>query len=144
MEPANLGVGELPGLTLHVIEDTLASCAGKAFKAAGMITLQAEVHDLDIFDEVKEKLDGMTIHTVNDVPQALVKAAQRRAKKAEQRMMDHTEESRRRIDELESQLSFALHERENFRAQLEQALNEKKALEEALAWADQALQSRST
>ena len=144
MEAANIGASELPGLTLHVMEDELSSCAGKTFQAAGTIVLSAEVHDLDIFEEVKEKLDGMTVHTVNDVPQALVKAAQRRAKKAEQKMMDTTENSRKRIDELEAQLSFTLQEKDSLKGRLEQALVEKKKLEEALAWADQALQSRST
>lgn len=143
MEAANIGSDELPGLTLHVMEDELTGCAGKTFKAGGRIVLSAEVHNLDIFDEVKEKLDGMTVHTVNDVPQALVRAAQRRAKRAEQKMMDISEDTRKRVDELEAQLSFALQERDNFKGQLEQALAEKKSLEEALEWADESLQSRS-
>ncbi len=143
MEAANLGADQLPGLTLHVATSELAHCAGQKFKAVGRITLSAEVHDLDTFGEVMDKLDGMTVHTVNDVPQALVKAAQRRAKKAEQKMMETNEDSRRRIDELEAQLSFALHERDNFRAQLSTVLEENRNLADALQWADEALKSRS-
>lgn len=143
MESAQSESEDLPGLTLHVIHEELASCAGRNFQAAGKIHLSAEVHDLGVFDDVVEKLDGMTVHTVNDVPQALVKAAQRRAKRAEEKMMSLTEESRNRIDQLEAELSFARQERDTYRGQLEQALATNAELTEALRWADEALQSRS-
>lgn len=143
MESAQSSSEDLPGLTLYVVQEELSSCAGKSFKAAGKILLSAEVHDLGIFDDVLEKLDGMTIHTVNDVPQALVKAAQRRAKRAEEKMMSLTEDSRNKIDQLEAALSFARQELENYKGQLSQALAANAELTEALRWADEALQSRS-
>lgn len=143
MEAANIGAGQLPGLTLHVMQDELSGCAGKKFKAHGQIVLSAEVHDYGIYEEVKEKLDGMTVHTVNDVPQALIKAAQRRAKKAEQRQMETSEQSRRRVDELEANLSFTTQERDALRFQLEEAQREIAQLRETVDWQDQAMQSRS-
>uniref|UniRef100_UPI00311D9102 hypothetical protein n=1 Tax=Erythrobacter sp. TaxID=1042 RepID=UPI00311D9102 len=76
-------------------------------------------------------------------PQALVKAAQRRAKRAEEKMMSLTEDSRNKIDQLEAALSFARQELENYKGQLSQALAANAELTEALRWADEALQSRS-
>ncbi len=144
MEAANIGADQLPGLTLHVMKDELTGCAGRKFKASGQILLAAEVHDFDTFDEVKEKLDGMTVHTVNDVPQALIKAAQRRAKRAEEKQVENTENSRRRIDELEARLSFMEQEKNSLQFQLETAQRELAELRETVEWQDGVIQSHSS
>lgn len=119
---------ELPGLTLRVHEKTLSPCAGSEFKATGLITLSVEVKELDVWDKVVEKLDGLAIYSVSTITETLVEAARRRANKAEQIAMRSTEESRAQIEQLESALSFRQADVDNLKNQLGAALAELEVL----------------
>lgn len=132
----------LPGLTLYVKEKELTPCAGKEFTSAGFITLRAEVNDLDVWDKVVEKLEGMVIYTVNDLTGAVIQAAQRRANRAESAAMKTMEEARQRVDELEARNSFL--ENDNRRLQRENAslIRERDELQEVIDVQDQTLQPR--
>lgn len=130
---------DVPGLTLYVKESDLQHCAGKQFKATGFITLRAEVHELDIWDQVVEKLEGMTIYTVNDLMGAVIQSAQRRANRAEKKAMKTMEEARKRVDELEAVNSFLESDNERLKRELTQALKERDELQEVVDVQDQAM-----
>jgi hypothetical protein len=131
---------DLPGITLYIKEHELTPCVGKVYKSAGFITLRAEVNDLDVWDRVVEKLDGMTIYTVNDLTGAVIQAAQRRANRAEKQAMKSMEDARRVVDELEARNSFLENDNENLKRQLEAIIQERDELQEVVDIQDQTLQ----
>lgn len=133
---------DVPGLTLYVKEHDLQHCAGKNFAATGFITLRAEVNELDIWDKVVEKLEGMTVYTVNDLSGAVIQAAQRRANRAEKKAMETMEEARQRVDELEATTSFLESDNENLKNQLEAVIRERNELQECVDAQDAALEGR--
>ena len=130
---------ELPGLTLNISSEELTGCQGSAIKAVGFITLRVEVNDYTIWDKVLEKLDGMTVYTVNDLFGAVMDAAQRRANRAENQVMKTTEEARQQVDELESKLSFTLQDNENLKVQIQQLVAERDELQVTCDALDDAL-----
>jgi hypothetical protein len=131
---------DLPGITLYIKEHELTPCVGKVYKSAGFITLRAEVNDLDVWDRVVEKLDGMTIYTVNDLTGAVIQAAQRRANRAEKQAMKSMEDARRVVDELEARNSFLESDNDNLKRQLEAIIQERDELQEVVDIQDQTLQ----
>lgn len=133
---------DLPGLTLYIKDQELTPCVGKMFKSAGFITLRAEVNDLDVWDQVVEKLEGMTIYTVNDLTGAVIQAAQRRANRAEREAMKSMEDARRLVDELDARNSFLESDNENLKRQLEAVVRERNELQEVVDVQDQTLQSQ--
>jgi len=128
-------------MTLHIVEHVLKPCTGKNYKAAGRIVLSAEVADFGIWDEVKERLDGMTIHTVSDMAEALISAAQRRAKKAEKAMMKSNEESRQEVEKLGVELAFTQRKLEEEGNKAEMYANRVMELEEVIRGLDMMLES---
>lgn len=131
---------DLPGLTFYIKEKELLHCAGKRFKATGIITLRAEIQDLAIWDPVLEKLEGMTIYTVNDLVGCVVQAAQRRANKAEIQAMKTMEDARRVVDELEARNSFLESDNANVHRQLAAVLRERDELQDIVTTQDAVLQ----
>lgn len=132
---------DLPGLTLYIKDHELTPCVGKVYKSAGFITLRAEVNDLNVWDQVVEKLEGMTIYTVNDLTGAVIQAAQRRANRAEKQAMKSMEDARRVVDELESRNSFLESDNDNLKRQLAAIVAERDELQEVVDIQDQTLQS---
>lgn len=131
---------DLPGLTLYIKEQELTPCAGKEFKSAGFITLRAEVNDLDVWDQILEKLEGMTVYTVNDLTGAVIQAAQRRANRAEGAAMKTMEEARQRVDEFDARNSFLENDNERLRRENAALIKERDELQEVVDIQDQTLQ----
>lgn len=133
---------ELPGLTLYVKEQKLTPCAGQEFKSTGFITLRAEVHDLAIWDKVVERLEGFTVHSVTEVTEAVVMAAQRRANRAEKTAMSTMEQARTEVDRLEADNSFLRSDYERMKGQLAAAATELQELQMVVDAQDAALEAR--
>jgi predicted RNase H-like nuclease (RuvC/YqgF family) len=131
---------DIPGITLYMKEKELTPCAGKLFKSTGFVTLRAEINDLNVWDQVTDKLDGMTVYTVNGLTEAIVQAAQRRATRAEKRAMDTMEQARRSVDDLEAAVSFLERDNENLKGQIAELLRERKELQEVIDVQDAALE----
>jgi hypothetical protein len=115
---------EIPGLTFNVQNHSLGPCAGDEFKALGVVTLTASIHDLDIWDKVVTKLDGLAVYSVTTLTGQLVDVANRRASRAEEAAAKAMEDARALNEELRSSLSFKDAELENLRGQLAMALRE--------------------
>jgi hypothetical protein len=116
---------EPPGLTFYVTSKQLGPPAVEDHKAVGVINLNAVVTDLSVWDAVVDKLDGMVIHTVNDVAGTLVDVAKRRAERAEKQAMSITEESRQEVDRLNADISFKDQEILSLQGQLAQVVQER-------------------
>lgn len=130
---------EIPGLVLYVTEHQCDGCPGDAFTTIGKIQLRAEVQDLEIWDQVVEKLHGMTIYTVDSLHEQVARAAQRRANRAEEQAMQVSEEARQQVDELESRCSFLEQEVNNLRGHISILLQERDELNLVIEAQDAAL-----
>jgi hypothetical protein len=114
----------IPGLTLYVHESAIGPCAAGQHKGAGTITLTAEVDDFEVWDKVVQKLDGMRVHSVQTLAEALVRVAQVKAATAEQKAAMTVESYRGEIARLESQLAFAAQSIGDMKRQLQAANDE--------------------
>lgn len=130
----------LPGLTLHLKEQSLQPCAGKELVATGFVVLRAEVHDLQVWDAVVEKLDGMVVYTVNNLADALFTAVQDRANKAEERTLSVAERARVEIDALSARLAFTEEQALNSQRQVVELKQENAILNELIDIKDAELQ----
>jgi len=97
---------DVPGVVLYVKEHSENPCHGK-FKASGVVILTSEISDLEVWDKVVEKLDGMPVYTVRSITEGLVDAARKRAKRAEERSIQTMEEARQEVDRMDADLSFS-------------------------------------
>lgn len=129
-----MGKEAVPGLTLHISGKKIQGSTGEKYVANCSVTLTAQVSDLAVWDSVLERLDGMTVYTVDDVTDAVIAAAQRRANRAEKQMVDTVERFRQENEQLQSQLSFAQAENDLFRQQLAHAQQGPQADSNTQAW----------
>lgn len=119
---------DIPGLVLHVKESALTPCLGDAFKANGDIRLTVEVSDLEVWDKVVEKLDGLVVYSKATLPEILIEIAQRRADQAHQTAAQAAEDARTRVERLEAELAFERSNGANLQAQLTAAHTELEVL----------------
>ena len=73
---------KIPGVTLCLIEAKLKQAPGSDAKRQGTIVLDATVEDLETWEKVIAKIDGLRIYTVKDLATTLIEVTQIEAKEA--------------------------------------------------------------
>ena len=132
----------LPGLVLYMVEHALQPCSGEKFKGTGLIKLRAEVHDFDVWDQVVDRLDGMTVYQSLTLMESVMASIQRRAEKKTAAALQTMEEARVRVEELEAQLSFVLADNERLKQQMSVLVRERDELQEVVDIQDQTLEQK--
>ena len=64
----------IPGLTFHVESADYKDSA--MFAAKGTVHLSVDIEDLDVWEEVLHRLDGMRVHAVDDFHRQLMTSLQ--------------------------------------------------------------------
>jgi len=119
-----------PGLTFHIVDKSLNPSSVEAHVAQGIITLSAVVSDLEVWDSVVEKLDGMQLYTGSSITSTLVEVAKRRVSEAEVRVGAVEESARQEIDRLTSSLTFKEQENAHLIQQIQRTEEELSTLKE--------------
>jgi gamma-glutamylcyclotransferase (GGCT)/AIG2-like uncharacterized protein YtfP len=95
VEPVN----KLPGLTFHVETAQLTNKLGKA-------EIHADVNDVDMWEQVITKLDGLRIYTVEDLATSVMEVLQTENKEEKMAHARQTEELRQQLETLKQRNSF--------------------------------------
>ncbi len=120
----------IPGVTLHLKEATESQpLSGGRYR--GAIELLADITDLDIWNAVAQKLDGMRIYTVSNLSESMIEVSQRKARKAEEELRKQGLESSNELEQLRAALSLLNAELNQAKAVNRQLVVQLKAFEVA-------------
>jgi len=82
----------IPGLTFHVESADYKDSA--MFAAKGTVHLSVDIEDLDVWEEVLHRLDGMRVHAVDDFHRQLMTSLQQENEQLLERVTKLAEENR--------------------------------------------------
>jgi glutamyl-tRNA reductase len=97
---------EVPGITLFLVEATRAPTRNPKLKGRGYIRLEADIADDPTWDHVVEKLDGLRIHTVANLAEAIVDAMKAQHAQEVQKLEERLREQEVELQKLRQELSF--------------------------------------
>lgn len=79
----------------------------KPMEARAHVLLTAEIYNIEVWEQVVKKLDGLTVHTVTDFAVEIVEVMEATHKKEKERLGQDLIAKDAKIAQLEQQLSFA-------------------------------------
>lgn len=83
--------------------------------AGGEVELRAEIVDLDMWEKVIDKLDGMRIYTVKNLAEQMVAVSQQKAHEAQRQLEMFSVEATGELEVLRQRVSFLEHENQQLR-----------------------------
>ena len=83
--------------------------------AGGEVELRAEIVDLDMWEKVIDKLDGMRIYTVKNLAEQMVSVSQQKAHEAQKQLEMFSTEAMGELEVLRQRVSFLEHENQQLR-----------------------------
>jgi hypothetical protein len=93
---------KIPGVTFHLQKGEQLPPANDEHLARGEVILGCEIHDLEVWKDVLEKINGLRIYTVSDLSEAMVSISQKKYRQLEEDFHKYKIQVNTQLEELKA------------------------------------------